>query len=183
MMGKEKTLKTQSNADKMKSWFAVYVRSRAEKKVAEALLQQGYEFFLPLKKTLRNWSDRKKWVDLPLIPGYCFVCCTPGEHHQILRLNHVVSFVRFCGQPAVIPAGQIDMLKRMLKQSDFSIEVSMELPEPGQKVEVISGPLIGMQAELVQIRGRSKVCIRIEQISNVVLVEIPLEDVRVIADR
>ena len=69
MMGKEKTLKTQSNADKMKNWFAVYVRSRAEKKVAEALLQQGYEFFLPLKKTLRNWSDRKKWVDLPLIPG------------------------------------------------------------------------------------------------------------------
>ena len=56
-----------------KNWHAIYVASRQEKKVLEALLNKKIEAYLPLIKTLRQWSDRKKLVEFPLMPGYVFV--------------------------------------------------------------------------------------------------------------
>ena len=71
-------------------WYAIYVNSRAEKKVEADLTCKGIETFLPLKKSLRKWSDRKKWIDMPLIPGYCFV-------KIVLKINSL----EFCNQPVV----------------------------------------------------------------------------------
>ena len=50
-------------------WYAVYTRPRSEKKALITLSEDGYEVYLPLKKTLRQWSDRKKWIEFPLIPS------------------------------------------------------------------------------------------------------------------
>ena len=56
-----------------KYWYAIYVRSRHEKKVHQLLLEIGIESSLPLIKTTRKWSDRKKKVEIPLFRGYVFV--------------------------------------------------------------------------------------------------------------
>ncbi|MBK6836162.1 MAG: UpxY family transcription antiterminator [Bacteroidetes bacterium] len=61
------------NKNEIKNWFALYVSSRAEKKVMESLLTKGIQAYAPLVKTVRNWSDRKKTVELPLLNGYVFV--------------------------------------------------------------------------------------------------------------
>ena len=160
-------------------WYAIYVSSRAEKKVDAELTQQGIESFVPLKRTLRRWSDRKKWVDLPLIPGYCFVKIDYKNHLPIVQTNHVVAFVKFEGKPAVIQDQQIDFLKRMLKQSDYEWEVTQETLSPGQTVEIIAGPFIGLEAELIGLKGKKRVGIRIEQINNIILIDIPLTDITV----
>ena len=172
--------KVPNNADTdQPRWYAIYVNSRAEKKVEAELTSKEVEAFLPLKKSLRKWSDRKKWVDMPLIPGYCFVKIALKNNLKVLQTNHVVGFVRFEGRPAVIQERQIDFLKRMLKQSDYTWEITHEQFVPGQKVEIVAGPFIGLEAELITVKGKKRVGVRIEQINNTLMVDIPLEDIAV----
>lgn len=158
-------------------WHAVYVKSRAEKKAQAELQFKEIETFLPLQRKLRQWSDRKKWVEMPLIPGYLFVKVSRREYDQALQSNYVVSYVRFEGTAAVIPERQIDYLKLLLKQDNLNIEISREKLEPGQTVEVIAGPLIGLHGKLIRANGKSKVAIELENIGHSALVEISAEDI------
>ena len=172
----DKADKTPPSYDHVEKWYALYVNSRAEKKVREELSKKGIENYLPLKTTLRKWSDRKKMVEMPLIPGYIFVRIQYKNYIPVLQTQHVVAFVRFENRPAIIQEDQIDFLKRMLKQSDYTWEVTTEQFTPGQTVEIIAGPFIGLQAELIAVKGKKRVAVRIEQINNVLLVDIPMED-------
>jgi transcription antitermination factor NusG len=156
-----------------KQWHVVYTRSRAEKKVQVELSFKNIENFLPMQRKLRQWKDRKKWVEMPLMSGYCFVHITRKEYDLVLQTSNVVCYIRFEGKAAVIPDSQIDALKQMLKQYDFEVNVSNENFAPGKKVEVIEGPMIGLQGELVEARGKNKFIIRFTQINSVFSVEIP----------
>ena len=160
-----------------KEWHVVTTRSRAEKKVFANLQRQNIESFLPLQKRLRQWKDRKKWVEIPVISGYCFVNISSKEHDKVLRTEHVAGFIRFEGKPARIPDLQIEFLKKMLNQSDFEVEVSQENFEPGKKVEIIEGPLIGLQGELLSHRGRDRFILRIQQMNAVYSVEITADKI------
>src|SRR6056297_2868862 len=133
------------NAANHKKWHVIYTRSRAEKQVCANLTNQRIECFLPLQKKLRQWKDRKKWVEMPLISGYCFVCIDQKEYEKVLQTQNVVNYIRFEGKPAQIPSRQIDYLKKLTAQSDFAIEVSRQTFSPGQKAEIIAGPLLGVQ--------------------------------------
>ena len=160
-----------------KLWYVVYTRSRAEKKVRDELVMNNIECFLPLQKKLRQWKDRKKWVEMPLMSGYCFVYISRKEYDSVLQISNVVCYVTFEGKAAVIPDYQIDYLKQMLKQNDFEVTVSQENFEPGKNVEVIEGPMIGLRGELVETRGKNKFILRLNQINNTFTVEIPAEHI------
>ena len=165
-----------------KQWYVVYTRSRAEKKVQTELSLKNIENFLPMQKKLRQWKDRKKWVEMPLMSGYCFVHISRKEYDSVLQTNNVVCYVRFEGKAAVIPDSQIDGLKQMLKQYDFEVNVSTENFAPGKKVEVIEGPMIGLRGELVEARGKNKFILRFNQINSVVSVEIPANHLSMLPD-
>jgi transcription antitermination factor NusG len=158
-------------------WHAVYVKSRAEKKAQTELQFQEIETFLPLQHKLRQWSDRKKWVETPLISGYLFVQASRKEYDLILQSNYVVGYVRFEGKAAIIPDTQIEYLKLMLKQDNTEIEITREKLKPGQLIEVVAGPLIGLKGKLQKIKGKNKVAIELEQLGYSALVEILAEDI------
>ena len=160
------------------NWYALYVKSRTEKKAHAELQFKKIESFLPLQRKLRQWSDRKKWVEMPLIPGYIFVRINWKEYYSVLQSNFIMSFIRFEGVAVVIPDNQIDYLKLMLKQENPNIEVTHETFAPGQMIEVISGPLIGLHGKLVRIKGKNKVAIELEQIGYSAMVEILAENIR-----
>jgi len=166
---------TVENKSLQKQWLVVYTRSRAEKKVELELQIKEIESFLPMQKKLRQWKDRKKWVEMPLMSGYCFVHITRKEYDLVLQTNNVVCYVRFEGKAAVVPDRQIDALKQMLKQYDFEVNVTTENFARGTKVEVIDGPMIGLRGELIKARGKNKFIIRFNQINSVVSVEIPAD--------
>jgi len=168
------------NAGPSHSWHAVYTKSRAEKKAQAELTEQNIEVFLPLQRKLRQWSDRKKWVEMPLISGYLFVRISRKEYDKVLQSNYVVTYVRFEGKAAIIPDEQIEYLKLMLKQDIHEVSVTTEQLEPGKKIEVIAGPMIGMKAVLVKIHGKNKVAVQVEQMGFSALVEIPVNDIRII---
>jgi len=161
------------------NWYAVYVKSRAEKKAQTELQVKEIETFLPLQRKLRQWSDRKKWVEIPLISGYLFVRISRKEYDSVLQSNYVVSYVRFEGTAATIPDNQIDYLKLMLNQDNLDIEITRESFEIGQMIEVIAGPLIGLRGKLVRIKGKNKVAIELEQLGYSALVEIITENIRI----
>ena len=163
----------EKNKNLINQWHVIYTRSRAEKKVQTELAFKNIENFLPMQKKLRQWKDRKKWVEMPLMSGYCFVYITRKEYDLVLQTNNVVGYVRFEGKAAVIPDNQMDSLKKMLKQYDFEVIVTNENFAPGKKVEVIEGPMIGLKGELVKAQGKNKFIIRFSEINSAFSVEIP----------
>lgn len=155
-----------------KNWFAVYTRSRAEKKVFQRLQEEHIKSFLPLQKTIRQWSDRKKKVEVPLLRSYVFVHISLLDYSLVLKTDGVVKFVTFEGQAAPIPQKQIDYLE-ILANSDVEIEKTEKFFKPGQRVKIISGPLKDIVGELV-IHGRKKrFLIRVDHIKQNLLVNIP----------
>lgn len=165
------------NPSNQYNWYAVYIRSRAEKKAHMELQQRGIETFLPLHRKLRQWSDRKKWVELPLISGYLFVRVSRFEYDQVLQSAYVVSYVRFEGIAAIIPDEQIEYLKLMLNQNKFEIEVTDQTFETQQSIKVVAGPLIGLEGKLIEFKGKNRVAIELVQLGFSAFVEISMEDI------
>lgn len=156
-----------------KQWYVIYTRSRAEKKVEAELLAKGIDCFLPMQKKLRQWKDRKKWVEMPLISGYCFVHICRKEYDSVLQSPNVVCYVTFERKAAVIPEQQITFLKQMLKQYDFDVSISSDNFKPGKKVEILEGALIGMRGELIENRGKHKFALLIREMETSFIVEVP----------
>lgn len=160
-----------------KKWHVIYTRSRAEKRVCAELKNQNINCYLPLQKKLRQWKDRKKWVETPLITGYCFVYINRKEYDRVLQTDNVVCYITFEGKAAIVPPQQIEAIKIILRQHDFEVSVSHENFEPGQKVEIIAGPMVGIQGELVKCRNKSRFILHIEQIKTAFSVKIPAKDI------
>ena len=155
------------------NWYAIRVKSRSEKKVYSDLIEKEIEAYLPMQKKLRQWSDRKKWVEMPLISGYVFVFISRKEYESVLRTYNVVCYVYFEGKAAIIRDEDINLLKRMLGQVEVELEITVEQLKPGQMVEIISGPLCGVIGELIDFKGKNKVALRIPPLGYTVLVEAP----------
>ncbi len=156
---REKILKNQISQTNekpgKKKWYAVYTRAKAEMKVEYLLNRIGIENYLPLQKVLRQWSDRKKWINEPLLRGYIFVrISNDKEYLDVLSTDHVVKFVRFEGQAAIIPDKQIENIKLLLTSGE-ELEVSIEDFTPGDSVKVVAGSLRGLEGVLVEKRGKS----------------------------
>ena len=154
-------------------WYAVYTRPRAEKLVYQRLIESDIETFLPMQKTIRQWSDRKKLIEKPLLSSYIFVNVVAKQFPIIFKTYGIVKFVTFEGQPVPIPQNQIDNL-RLLINSDAEIEVTSEKFAPGDNVEVTSGSLRGLTGELIKHGGRKRVIVRIDRLDQNIIVTIPV---------
>ena len=160
------------------AWYAVYTRSRFEKKMLTELSDRSIEVFLPMREILSRWKDRKKRIWIPLFPGYIFVyhLHTPANRYRVLNIPGAVRFVGHNGHAEPIPEEQILSVRRFL---EACIAVD---PYPymriGRRVEVIAGPLKGIQGILVQKKGRFRFVIQVDLIRQAVSVEIDASDVR-----
>ena len=163
----------------IKNWYALYTRPRYEKRTAVELKHLGIEFYLPLVKTLRVWSDRKKWVEIPLFSSYLFIKTEEGELYKALAFYGAVRIVSFEGKPVVIPEKQIDEIKMILSSEIKAEPVDVKIPA-GSKVEIIRGPLIGIIAEMVQYNNKHKIIIRMNQLEKSFEIQIPRNHVRII---
>ena len=162
-----------------KQWHVLYVKSRTEKKVFQSLSEKGIEVYLPLQQKLRQWSDRKKLVEMPLFSGYIFVNVSRSEYDNALKTDNVVCYITFEGKAAIIRNQDIESLKQILEQDKIQVELTTEDLVLGDKVEILSGPLMGLKGELVEFKGKKKVGIRIKQINYMVMVEIPISNLAV----
>ena len=157
-------------------WYAVTTRSRHEKVVAEQLWQKQIECFLPLRQVISKWKDRKKKVQFPLFPGYLFVHVPIQERRlDILKVPSVVRIVGCEGEPVVIPEMQIQAVKRLV----FSTLPCDPYPYivKGDRMEIIRGPLKGLQGILIEKKGVYRFILSIDLIQQAVACEIDACDV------
>jgi transcription antitermination factor NusG len=154
-----------------KTWYAIYVKSRAEKKVAAELNAEGIEYYLPLEKRLKQWSDRKKWVEEPLFRSYIFVHIETKDYYRALVRN-TVKYITFGGKAVPVPPQQIEAIKMYLDES-APLHPEDEDWEAGKKVEVISGNLIGLKGVLMEANGKSHVKVEIEVVGSAIILQIP----------
>jgi len=140
------------------------------------LKQKGIESYLPLRKELRRWSDRKKWVEEPLFRCYVFVRIPLQDYISALQTYGVVRMVSFNGRPAPIPDEQIDAVRRVLEEIKTVEPISYLVI--GQKVEVIKGPLAGIRGVLIQKRNQNRLVIAIESIRQGISIEINADEVK-----
>lgn len=158
-------------ANNINYWYPVYTHPRAEKKAFEALTKKGIAVYLPLRKTLKYWSDRKKWIDEPLIKSYLFVNIKPAEKTEVLMTKGIARFIYFGGKIAGIPERQIESLKLLLANS-VDIEITEENLQPGELVIIKAGPLKGLQAEVVAYRSEKQLALRFENIGYTIIMHV-----------
>ena len=163
-------------------WYAVYTNPRAEKQVYERLVENKIEVYLPLKKVVRQWSDRKKMVEMPLLPSYIFVKIHQKSFPLVYKIYGVVKFVSFEGKPVAIPQRQIDIL-RLLIDSDTEIEVTSENFAKGDNVEVICGALVGLTGELITNGSNDRFIVRIDKLDQNIILKIPKNFLRKIPNQ
>ncbi|MBP5366649.1 MAG: UpxY family transcription antiterminator [Bacteroidales bacterium] len=154
-----------------KQWFAIYTRSRNEKKVYESLTRQGVEAYLPLRVTLRQWSDRKKKVEVPVIASYVFVKINLKlERETIFYTPGFLSFVAEKSIPKPIPESEIETMRRTIDNS-MTIEVSNTLLTKGQNVRITSGPLAGIEGVVLDV-NKHKINILLKTIGITLVTEL-----------
>ena len=164
-------------------WYAIYTKANNEKKVFDRLKEDNIECYLPLKKTLRQWSDRKKWVDVPLFRCYVFVKVSYIEYFRALRIPGVVYYVSFGGEPQSIPDNQIDYIKAIVQQTEKEIEVNYKNIRKGSECEVLVGPLKGIKGEVVRISGQSRLLIRLASMGVSLHVNISKDEIKLIKNK
>jgi transcriptional antiterminator RfaH len=135
-------------------WLVAYTKPRAEKKLAEHAAKLGLEVYLPLKRERRKWSDRWKWVEMPLIPSHLFVRVEPERRDQLYNSPGFVRFLFWLKRPALVKHDEIQTLKRWLNDFDHETIAVMTF-KAGQRVQVQSGPLMGRSAVVVEQRGQA----------------------------
>jgi len=149
--------------DQNYKWYPIYTRSRAEKKTQAELVKKNIITYLPLIKVEKQWSDRKKIVDEPLLKSYLFVYISLKEYTEVLMTYGVSRFIYFSGSIASIPDKQINDLKLLLANgSDLEI-LNFEI-SPGEKVIIKAGPFKGILAELVSLKHNKKIILRLENL-------------------
>lgn len=159
-----------------KKWHAIYVSSRTEKKINDLLNNKGIEAYVPIVKTMRQWSDRKKMVEMPLLNGYVFVKITPLENDKVIQTKGVVNFVRSEGKIAAIRDIEIDRLKQLV-QLGYHIEangINKEYKE-GDKVKINSGVLKGIEGYVVEAGEKNQIDVLLESIGQCIRVKLPKE--------
>ena len=136
------------------SWYAVYTIVRHEKAVNKALTQKKITTFLPIKKVVNRWKDRKKEVSMPLFPGYLFVNLLEEDRLNILNTQGVIRILGTNGEPEPIPEKQIEFIKTLV-ETNLNYDPWPYYTE-GKEVIVVRGPLDGMCGKIVERRGEFK---------------------------
>lgn len=151
-------------------WYAAYTSANHEKRVAEQLIERSVEHFLPLYQSVRCWKDRRVKLQRPLFPGYVFVRLALLDRLMVLQVSGVAKLVGFSRTPTALPQEEIDALRTSLVNG-----VRAE-PNPylavGRRVRVKSGPLTGIEGNVVRRKNSSWFVISLDLIKRSVAVEI-----------
>lgn len=159
-------------------WYALYTRPRHEKAVYHSLTTQGVDAFLPVHDVLSRWKDRRKWVTMPLFPGYLFVNVSQEDLWLVPATRGALNLISDGAGPVPVPEEQVLALRELT-----------ELPVPvgpwpyvrkGDRVVVKAGPLMGMEGYFVRRKNESKLVVSVDMLGRSVAAEVDAECVELI---
>lgn len=140
------------NADGL-HWYVGCVRSCQEKNVARSLAAMSVEHYLPIRREVHRWSDRRKIVECPVIPRFIFIRCRNVERAPIMEKEpRIWKFLANAGEASVVRDGEMEAFRRMV-EGGGNVKLSDTPLAPGDRVRVLSGPLTGLECDLISVSG------------------------------
>ncbi|BDU23593.1 MULTISPECIES: UpxY family transcription antiterminator [unclassified Flavobacterium] len=132
------------------NWYVVYTKPKWEKKVADKLSQLGIETYCPLITQVKQWSDRKKKIEVPLFNSYVFVQLSDSERNSVFQVAGVVRYLFWLGKPAIVKDQEIEIIKKSLKAPNIS-DVTVSAIQVGDKIKLESGAFSNQNAIVQEI--------------------------------
>ena len=160
------------------NWFAIYTKSRSEKKVFDRLNDAGFESFLPLITEVIQWSDRKKKVTSALIKSYVFVKVKKSDLIPIYNIPGVVAVLKHLGEPAIVTEVEINNLRIVTNNSEATEIIDPFVLENGMPVQVIQGPFEGLIAVCLSNSGKHRVIVKVEALNSFIEITLPLSHIK-----
>lgn len=134
------------------NWYVVYTKPKWEKKVAEQLKSSGIACYCPLITQVRQWSDRKKKVEVPLFNSYVFVQLADSERNAVFQSVGVVRYLFWLGKPAIVRDEEISVIKKWLDLSDGN-DISVASVQVGDVIQLDSGPFSNQKAIVQEVNN------------------------------
>ncbi len=160
----------------MVHWKVVYVNSRSEKKVSQRLRDKGIVSYVPLKKEMKQWSDRKKMVETPMIKGYVFVQPKDAvERELVLQQNGVIQYLRYNGSDAVVREMEIAALQSIENKGYYIDGVFESKPMLGTEAVIKYGPFKGLRGKVKSLQNEDLYSIQIASIGYDLILKVPRE--------
>lgn len=138
----------------MKDWYVLYTKPRNEKKVDERLRLRGFNSYCPLMTTVRQWSDRKKKVMLPMFPSYTFVKVEEYKREDVLADPGVLNFVFWQGEPAKVREKEIEAIRRIADEGQ-SIQIESNEMISGHSLIIPNGPFKGLVGKINSVDNKN----------------------------
>ena len=132
-------------------WYVLYTKPRQEKKIADSLNAIGIEAYCPLVTVVKQWTDRKKEVQVPLINSYVFVYIEQHHREAVFKVSGIVRYLFWLGKPAVVRAIEIEALKKSLEGIVTSFEVSAIQKDTIYKIP--EGPFQGFEGVVKNVNA------------------------------
>ncbi|KAB1067873.1 UpxY family transcription antiterminator [Tamlana haliotis] len=133
----------------LKDWKVLYVKPRNEKKVVTALSKLGLMAYCPIVTEIRQWSDRKKKVEVPLLTSYVLVKIKDNEHDLVFQVPGVVRYLFWLGKPALVKDSDVEVMKNWLNKEQTKAQV--DNIQPGDRIKIKEGVFKGKKALVHEI--------------------------------
>ena len=132
-------------------------------------------------KSIRQWSDRKKTIEVPLFSSYIFVHIDEKEYFTVIKVQGIVKFVSFEKKRVAIPDYQIEAIRKYVETGEEIIANEKDY-KVGKLVMVTRGGMKGLKGRLVEILGKQRVKVEIESIQQSLFLQIPLGSLEIIGE-
>ncbi len=132
------------------NWYVVYTKPKWEKKVAEKLTQIGIECYCPLITQIKQWSDRKKKVEVPLFNSYVFIQIEDSDRNSVFEVAGIIRYLFWLGKPAVVRDEEINVIKNSLKESNIA-DISVSQIQVGDKIKLETGAFSNQNAIVQEV--------------------------------
>ncbi|SHG60374.1 UpxY family transcription antiterminator [Flavobacterium johnsoniae] len=132
------------------NWYVIYTKPKWEKKVADKLTQIGIECYCPLITQVKQWSDRKKKVEVPLFNSYVFIQIEDTDRNSVFEVAGIVRYLFWLGKPAVVRDEEINVIKNSLKASNIA-DISVSQIQVGDKIKLETGVFSNQNAIVQEV--------------------------------
>lgn len=145
--------------EQVPAWRVIVTRPRFEKQVGKRLKQLGVEYYLPLRRDLRQWHDRKKWVEVPLFSNYLFVRISDAKQNLVFEAEGVLRYLRSGGKLACLRQEEIARIERICRHQGELYVDEVAVNSTGQACTIPYGEFEGLEG--IQERRNGKPYLKI----------------------
>ena len=161
------------------AWHVIYTKPNSEKKVSQTLVAMRKQVFCPVTTEIRQWSDRRKVISVPLFRSYVFVWMDDykNEHVAVLQLPGVLGFLKWLGKPGIVRSEEIEQIREFVaRYKNHKISVANRY-STGDKVSIAEGPLAGKGGTILAIRNKTAV-LELETLGCCLLAHVPVSNIK-----